>query len=87
MVGIAKFIVLPIVAVVAFIVLWGAAARTVVSDSVRLPNLSETWNAGKQLFVMHAEERAKDRQKKEEKSREAVELMRTAKKLEKQAST
>ncbi|MEM8670493.1 MAG: ABC transporter permease [Planctomycetota bacterium] len=85
--GIVKFVVLPVVAVAVFIGLWSLAARTVVSDSVKLPNPTETWNAGTELFAMHAKDRAKDRAKKREKTFEAVSLIAEAKRSEQLAST
>ena len=42
MVGIAKFVMLPVMAVIVFIGLWSGAAKTIVSDSARLPSPTET---------------------------------------------
>ncbi|EMI26109.1 nitrate transporter, permease protein, partial [Rhodopirellula europaea SH398] len=46
-IGIAKFILLPIVAVSVFLLLWAGAASTVVTDSAKLPSPQATWAAGK----------------------------------------
>ncbi len=79
MVGIAKFVLLPCVAVLVFLFMWSSAAKTIVSDSARLPSPTETWAAGKELFAMHAEQRAADKAKKVEKLQEAVVAMAEAK--------
>ncbi|MEL6105688.1 MAG: ABC transporter permease [Planctomycetota bacterium] len=85
--GIAKFILLPIAAVCIFLVLWSASAKAVVTDSMRLPSPGDTWNAGKDLFAMHFEQRRADREKRMEKKREARDWMRQAKAAEKQAAS
>lgn len=85
--GIAKFLLVPIAAVAVFLFLWSAAAKVVVTDSMQLPSPTTTWQAGKQLFVMHTEQKAKDRARKQEKLQEAVTYMAQAKAVEQQAAT
>ncbi len=80
--GIAKFVLLPIVAIALFIGMWAAAARTVVTDSAKLPSPAATWSAGRQLIAMHFEQKAADRQAKQDKLGEAVQLMAEAKAYE-----
>ena len=52
--GIAKYLLVPVVAITVFLSAWSLAARHVVTDSMRLPSPLDTWNAGKQLFAMHS---------------------------------
>ena len=85
MAGITKFIILPILAVAAFLGIWTLSARTVVTDSMELPSPASTWQAGKELIGMHFEQKKKDRAKKLEKRKEAVTLMAKARKTEQQA--
>ena len=85
--GITKFILLPIAAVCVFLVLWSAAAKTVVTDSMRLPSPGDTWSAGKELFAMHYQQKKADREKRVEKKQEARDWMVKAKKVEKQAAS
>ena len=87
MVGIAKFILLPIVAVGLFLGAWSISAKTVVTDSMQLPSPTSTWNAGKELFAMHRDQKAADRAKKEEKLGQAVQFLATARRYECQATT
>ena len=86
MVGIAKFILLPIVAVGLFLGAWSISAKAVVTDSMQLPSPTSTWMAGKELFAMHFEQKAKDRDKREKKLDEAVTLMVKARAVEKEAA-
>jgi nitrate/nitrite transport system permease protein len=85
-VGIAKFVLLPIVAILLFVGVWSVAANRVVTDSAKLPSPSSTWEAGKQLFAMHSAQRQADRDRKLEKLSEAKALMLKAKQAESQAS-
>lgn len=85
--GIAKFLCLPILAMGLFLFAWSLAARTVVTDSVKLPGPGETWQAGVQLFEMHSQQRAADALKRREKIAEAVALMAGAMRLEAAAAT
>ena len=85
--GVAKFLIVPAVAIAVFLGAWTAAARVVVTDSMKLPSPQSTWEAGRDLFVMHQEQKAQDRSRKQEKLKEAVTLMATAKAVEKKAST
>lgn len=87
MAGIAKFVLLPIAAVLLFIGLWSAAAKVIVTDSGELPSPSATWNAGKELFAMHSAQKAADRAKKEEKVLQAVKFLADAKGLERRAAS
>ncbi|TWU03725.1 ABC transporter permease [Neorhodopirellula pilleata] len=73
-VGIAKFILLPIVAVTIFVGLWSAAARTVVTDSAKLPSPIATYEAGRELIAMHFAQKEADRAAKREKLGEAVQF-------------
>lgn len=73
-IGMAKFILLPMVAVAVFLGLWAAAAKTVVTDSARLPSPMATYAAGKQLVEMHFQQKAIDRQAKQDKLTEAVQF-------------
>ena len=78
MAGIAKFVLLPIVAMGLFLGLWSLAATTVATDSMRLPGPVATWQAGQELFAMHREQKAEDRASKQEKRNEAVTLVAEA---------
>ncbi|MEM6469850.1 MAG: ABC transporter permease [Planctomycetota bacterium] len=84
--GIAQYVVLPILTVILFLGLWEGASRVIVTDSVKLPSPGETWTAGKELFGMHYEQKAKDRAKKAEKKVEAIQLMAKAKATERLAA-
>lgn len=86
-VGIAKFILLPIAAIVLFIGMWSVAANKVVTDSAKLPSPTSTWEAGMQLFAMHTAQRQADRDRKLEKFDEAKSLMLKAKQAETQTAT
>ena len=87
MVGIAKFVLLPVVAVLVFLAMWSAAAKAIVTDSAKLPSPTATWEAGKELFAMHADQREADRTKKKEKLLQAARFMVDAKGLERRAAT
>lgn len=82
MIGIAKFVVLPLLAILVFVGLWSVASRTVVSESATLPSPSATWAAGKELIEIHKNQRAEEKVKKQEKLQEAVKLMATAQALD-----
>ena len=81
-IGIAKFVLLPLLAICLFVLLWSAAAKTIVSDSAKLPSPTETWQAGRELFAMHTAQRQADRQRKQDKLLEAVTLMAEASALD-----
>ncbi len=85
--GIAKFVLIPILAIACFLGIWSLAARVVVSDSMSLPSPGTTWAAGKELFAMHQVQKAQDQAKKQAKLREAVTLMAQAQAIEKRAAT
>lgn len=78
-IGMAKFILLPIVAVSIFILLWSAAAKTVVTDSAKLPSPSATYEAGRELISMHFAQKETDRLAKQAKLGEAVQFFAEAK--------
>ena len=84
--GITKFILLPIAAVAIFMGIWSVSASLVVTDSMKLPSPTETWNAGVQLFEMHKAQKASDRLKKKEKLQEAVTAMAKAKAFDAKAA-
>ncbi|MCO8125426.1 ABC transporter permease [Stieleria sp. TO1_6] len=84
--GIAKFVVLPIAAMLVFLALWSAAAKTVVTDSMRLPSPTDTWAAGKELFAMHTAQRAQDREQKKEMTVQAITYLAQANRVTKQAA-
>lgn len=79
LIGIAKFIFLPVCAVGVFLLMWAGASRTVITDAARLPSPSATWTAGAELFQMHRAQKAADAQKRQEKTVEATKLRREAK--------
>lgn len=85
--GIAKFILLPALAVAVFLMMWSAAAKTVVTDSMKLPSPSDTWTAGKELFAMHTAQRAADREQKQEMTLQAVQYLAQANQVTKQAES
>lgn len=85
--GIAKFVVLPAATVCLFLVVWSAAAKTVVTESMRLPSPTDTWNAGVELFAMHSEQRAADRERKKEKTLQAVQFLAQANQMTKRADS
>ncbi|MCD0458966.1 ABC transporter permease [Roseiconus lacunae] len=85
--SISKFILLPIAAIATFLFLWNAAAKTVVTDSMKLPSPSETWSAGTELFAMHQAQRAADKEQKQEKITEAIQLIAKANYLTAQAES
>ncbi|MEM9365015.1 MAG: ABC transporter permease [Planctomycetota bacterium] len=87
MVGISKFILLPIVTVILFLLFWSVAARGIVTGSAQLPGPMATWNAGVELFRMHNEQKAADRAQKLAKSQEAVQAMAKANALESAAAS
>jgi nitrate/nitrite transport system permease protein len=82
--GIAKYLIVPMFAIATFLGLWSWAAKVVVTDSMRLPSPSATWNAGRELFAMHRQQKIADTTKRQEKLREAVQLMAQAKAIEAQ---
>ena len=84
--GIAKYVLLPTLAIGVFLGVWSVAAQTVVSDSTRLPSPGSTWAAGKELIQMHYDQKEADRQKKLQKTAQAVQLLADAKRTEKQAA-
>ncbi len=86
-VGIAKFVILPFFAILLFLGLWSLAAKSIVTDSGKLPSPTATWLAGKELFAMHTAQKAADQGKKQEKVVEAVRFLADAKKLERRAES
>lgn len=83
--GIAKFVLVPIAAISLFLGLWSAAARVVVTDSMKLPSPTSTWQAGSELIAMHQQQRSHDRDRKQAKLKQAVVHMATAQAYEKKA--
>ncbi|QDV27793.1 ABC transporter permease [Aureliella helgolandensis] len=76
--GIAKYILLPGLAIVVFLACWSVAAKTIVTDSMQLPGPMATWSAGTELFSMHFEQKARDREKVAEQMQQAVTMVATA---------
>lgn len=85
--GIAKYLIVPITAIAVFLGAWSMAAKVVVTDSMKLPSPTSTWNAGKELFAMHAAQKTQDAARKQAKLKEAVMFMAKAKALESSAAT
>lgn len=80
--GIAKYLLVPALAVAVFFVAWSAAARVVSTESLQLPSPSATWSAGKELVAMHYASKDADALKQQEKVNEAVMLMAKARKAD-----
>ncbi|MCA9126290.1 MAG: ABC transporter permease [Planctomycetales bacterium] len=87
MAGIAKFLLVPALAMFAFVVCWSVAANVVKTDSLELPSPSATWAAGKELFEMHRQSKQARRDKEAEKLQEAVVEMAKAKQASQLAAT
>ena len=85
--GIAKYLLVPVAAIALFLTGWSMAAKVVVTDSMKLPSPTSTWLAGRELFAMHAAQKAQDVAKKQAKLKEAMTLMAQAKGLEQQAAS
>ena len=85
--GIAKYVLLPFVAVLVFLGFWQVASQKVVTDSMKLPSPGATWAAGVELFSMHYEQKAKDAKKEKEKRAEAKELMKKSKAMRSKAES
>ncbi|MCA9136021.1 MAG: ABC transporter permease [Planctomycetales bacterium] len=84
--GIAKFVLVPVVAVGLFLGFWSFSARHVVANSVKLPGPKDTFTEGMRLFSAHFEQKRIDAQKTREKKIEALQLMQNAKKSEQAAA-
>ncbi|HBE67493.1 MAG TPA: nitrate ABC transporter permease [Planctomycetaceae bacterium] len=82
MAGIAKFLLVPILAVFIFLGGWSVASNVIKTDSLELPSPSATWAAGAELFEMHRESKAARAAKQQEKLQEAVLSMAKAKKAD-----
>lgn len=80
--GIAKYLLVPALAVAAFLMAWSIAAQNIVTDSMRLPSPLATWSAGRELFAMHFAQRRDDAQRQRDKLVEAIELFRRGKATE-----
>lgn len=74
--GIAKYVLVPAAAMAFFLMLWSIAAQNVVTESMRLPSPSATWDAGCELMTMHFEQRRDDAERKQAKLVEALQLVR-----------
>ncbi len=83
---IAKFVLLPSLAILVFLAAWSVAARAIVTDSMRLPSPSSTWAAGQELIAMHFAQSAENAIKKKEKLQDAVTLFAVALATEKKAA-
>lgn len=86
MAGIAKYLLVPVIAIGIFIGGWSVASNVIKTDSLELPSPSSTWAAGKELFAMHAQSKAARREKEAEKLQEAVVDMAKAKKADQVAA-
>ncbi|RMF45076.1 MAG: ABC transporter permease [Planctomycetota bacterium] len=70
-----QYVAVPTVALAVFLALWSWAARVVVTDSVQLPGPIATWQAGRDLFAMHFQQRQADRDAVKQRLQEAVSLV------------
>jgi nitrate/nitrite transport system permease protein len=84
--GIAKFLIVPALAVFVFLALWSSAAQVIVTDSMQLPGPLATWQAGRELVSMHFAQKAADSAKQQAKAQEAIDLFIRATATEKAAS-
>ncbi|GAB5402780.1 MAG: ABC transporter permease [Aureliella sp.] len=80
--GIAKFLLVPVAAVLVFLGAWSVASSVIKTDSLELPSPSATWAAGTELFEMHRASKAARSAKQQEKLQEAVLSMAKAKKAD-----
>lgn len=87
MIGITKYLLLPMATVALFIGLWSVASKTVVTGSARLPGPVATWNAGMELIQMHQSQKAADRAMRQSKIQSAIFSMAQASAIEKAAAT
>lgn len=74
LIGIARLILLPVVAVTIFLGFWNAAAKIVVTDSVKLPSPMATYEAGRELIAMHYAQKEADRAAERAKLSESVQF-------------
>lgn len=84
--GIAKFLIVPALAIGLFLAAWSSASKVIKTDSLQLPSPSTTWTAGRELFAMHFASKAADAVKQSEKLQEAVLCIAKAKKAEQKAA-
>lgn len=82
-----KFIGVPLLATVLFVLIWSAAAKRIKTDSAQLPGPAATWAAGKELWNAHFEQKQRDRERMIIEKNKAIPLMRKALALESDAST
>ncbi|MGL4513167.1 MAG: ABC transporter permease subunit [Lacipirellulaceae bacterium] len=78
---IGRFIVVPLLAIVAFVVLWFAVSERVQTKSGKLPNPVETWRSAEAILRFHDRENAKQRAFRLEGDARLAELERVEKRL------
>ncbi|TWT89333.1 ABC transporter permease [Stieleria varia] len=83
--GIAKYVLVPAVAIGLFLAFWSFASRHVSANSVQLPGPMKTFSEGKRLFSEHFEQKRIDGERKREKKQEAIQLMADAARAQQQA--
>lgn len=81
-----KFIVIPIIASLFFIGLWSMAASKIRTDSAQLPSPSATWDAAKELWSTHREQKLADAAAVTAERSKAMVFMRQAKVAESEAA-
>lgn len=84
--GIAKYLLVPVLAIGVFICGWSVASSVIKTDSLELPSPSATWAAGQELFDMHHHSKLARSEKEAEKLQEAVVEMAKAKKADQLAA-
>ncbi len=82
-----KYVGVPLVATLLFVGLWAAAAERIKTDSAQLPGPGATWEAGRELWLAHWEQKRMDRERMLAERGQAVPLMRQALALEAEAET
>ncbi len=84
---IVKFAVVPILTVIVLLGLWAFAAQRIKTDSAQLPGPGTTWEAAKELWAAHRQQRQADARRCEEEYDKAVVYMVEALLTERQAAT
>lgn len=82
MVGIAKYVLIPLIAIVLFLGFWSVASNYIVANSIQLPGPGATFDEGKKLVAAHFEQKRVDAEKRREKKAESVKLMGDAARAE-----
>lgn len=85
--GIAKYILVPALAIAVFLGFWGLASKHIVANSVSLPGPVKTFSEGGKLISAHFEQKRLDAEVRQEKKIEAVQLMQKSAAAEKKAQT